>query len=167
MALFKCEECGKEYSNLADACPNCGAPNPIILESQARAAEAEESKMMAAAMKDSAGSRLVTFVISAVLSFLLAFVVNRDAGIIDNIPVFIAMTPVFGVVVLMIKNLGFITGIIVGLIVLLVLSFVVTALPPVLATILGVILLGIFFVYYLVIPIMAHRKAKELEKQSR
>lgn len=26
MALIKCSECGKEYSNLAQACPNCGCP---------------------------------------------------------------------------------------------------------------------------------------------
>lgn len=26
MALIKCPECGKEYSNLAAACPNCGCP---------------------------------------------------------------------------------------------------------------------------------------------
>lgn len=27
MALIKCEECGKEFSDKADACPNCGCPN--------------------------------------------------------------------------------------------------------------------------------------------
>ena len=26
MALIKCRECGKEYSSLAKACPNCGCP---------------------------------------------------------------------------------------------------------------------------------------------
>lgn len=26
MALIKCPECGKEFSNLANACPNCGYP---------------------------------------------------------------------------------------------------------------------------------------------
>ena len=29
MALIVCEECGKEYSNKAIACPNCGCPNDI------------------------------------------------------------------------------------------------------------------------------------------
>ena len=29
MALIKCHECGKEISDLAKTCPNCGAPtNP-------------------------------------------------------------------------------------------------------------------------------------------
>lgn len=27
MALIKCSECGKEFSDKADACPNCGNPN--------------------------------------------------------------------------------------------------------------------------------------------
>lgn len=29
MALIKCSECGKEFSNLANACPNCGCPTKI------------------------------------------------------------------------------------------------------------------------------------------
>lgn len=29
MALIKCPECGKEYSNLAVACPNCGCPTNV------------------------------------------------------------------------------------------------------------------------------------------
>lgn len=27
MALIKCEDCGKEFSDKASACPNCGCPN--------------------------------------------------------------------------------------------------------------------------------------------
>lgn len=27
MALIKCEDCGKEFSDKANACPNCGCPN--------------------------------------------------------------------------------------------------------------------------------------------
>ena len=30
MALIKCPECGKEISDKASACPNCGCPNPNI-----------------------------------------------------------------------------------------------------------------------------------------
>ena len=26
MAMIKCAECGKEFSDRADACPNCGCP---------------------------------------------------------------------------------------------------------------------------------------------
>lgn len=32
MALIKCTECGKEFSDRAVACPNCGCPTDIILE---------------------------------------------------------------------------------------------------------------------------------------
>ena len=32
MALIKCTECGKEFSDRASACPNCGCPTHIILE---------------------------------------------------------------------------------------------------------------------------------------
>lgn len=32
MALIKCIECGKEFSDRAAACPNCGCPTEIILE---------------------------------------------------------------------------------------------------------------------------------------
>lgn len=31
MALIKCNECGKEMSNKADFCPNCGAENSIMV----------------------------------------------------------------------------------------------------------------------------------------
>ncbi len=34
MALIKCEECGKEFSSKASACPNCGCPNEIKVESK-------------------------------------------------------------------------------------------------------------------------------------
>lgn len=30
MALIKCSECGKEFSDKADKCPNCGCPNSNI-----------------------------------------------------------------------------------------------------------------------------------------
>ncbi len=31
MALIKCSECGKEFSEYAKACPNCGCPADITL----------------------------------------------------------------------------------------------------------------------------------------
>ena len=34
MALIKCPECGKEYSEKAATCPNCGAPNDLLNGSQ-------------------------------------------------------------------------------------------------------------------------------------
>lgn len=32
MALIKCAECGKEFSDRASACPNCGCPTEAVLE---------------------------------------------------------------------------------------------------------------------------------------
>ncbi|RLA77910.1 MAG: hypothetical protein DRG78_16335 [Epsilonproteobacteria bacterium] len=32
MALIKCEDCEKEYSDKADACPSCGCPTNILLD---------------------------------------------------------------------------------------------------------------------------------------
>lgn len=32
MALIICTECGKQFSDRADACPNCGCPTDIILD---------------------------------------------------------------------------------------------------------------------------------------
>lgn len=34
MALIKCPECGKEISNRAKSCPNCGCPIEQVLESK-------------------------------------------------------------------------------------------------------------------------------------
>ena len=31
MALIKCTECGKEFSDKAPACPNCGCPTDVIV----------------------------------------------------------------------------------------------------------------------------------------
>lgn len=36
MGLIECKECGKEYSEFADKCPNCGCPNPEIEKKEAR-----------------------------------------------------------------------------------------------------------------------------------
>lgn len=32
MALIECPECGKEFSDKAQACPNCGCPTDEVLE---------------------------------------------------------------------------------------------------------------------------------------
>ena len=36
MALIACEDCGKEYSPRAAACPHCGAPPPRVLRMAAK-----------------------------------------------------------------------------------------------------------------------------------
>ncbi len=34
MALVKCPECNKEFSEHADCCPNCGCPMSVIKKQQ-------------------------------------------------------------------------------------------------------------------------------------
>ena len=166
MALIKCEDCKKEYSDKAAACPHCGAPNPKIAEAEAKAAEAETSIITAEILKQTVSSRLAITAISTVLAFLVAFVLNRDAGIIDNIPVFVFFIPIFGFVFIAIKNFGVILGVILGLVGLTALGMAIVNLPTILSTILGIAVFGGYFVYYLIIPIMNYRKAAELEKHA-
>lgn len=44
MALIICPECGKEYSDQAAACPNCGCPNKNKVSSQPVVEKEKESK---------------------------------------------------------------------------------------------------------------------------
>ena len=43
MALIKCSECGKEFSDKASACPNCGSPTSEIVESTIAEAQEDNS----------------------------------------------------------------------------------------------------------------------------
>lgn len=36
MALINCDECGKEFSDKANACPNCGCPNETLQKNEAK-----------------------------------------------------------------------------------------------------------------------------------
>lgn len=42
MALIKCTECGKEFSDKAPSCPNCGCPTEEILKDSALSIDVEE-----------------------------------------------------------------------------------------------------------------------------
>lgn len=52
MALIKCTECGKEFSDKADACPNCGCPTEkmarpeqaVAIEKEQQSSEADNSE---------------------------------------------------------------------------------------------------------------------------
>lgn len=39
MSLIICPECGKEFSDLAKACPNCGCPTELILQKKEQTEE--------------------------------------------------------------------------------------------------------------------------------
>lgn len=43
MALIKCKECGKEFSDMADACPNCGY-NPTRAKEKAMGLKPKEER---------------------------------------------------------------------------------------------------------------------------
>lgn len=45
MALVNCPECGKEVSSYAEACPNCGCPKDVILESIKEEPEMTEEEL--------------------------------------------------------------------------------------------------------------------------
>ena len=47
MALIKCTECGKEFSDRAAACPNCGCPTDIILEDIEKEKSIQQKKIVA------------------------------------------------------------------------------------------------------------------------
>ena len=44
MALIKCTECGKEFSDKAAACPNCGCPTEYVIQAIENARKEAESK---------------------------------------------------------------------------------------------------------------------------
>ena len=41
---IRCSECGKEFSDRADACPNCGGQTVIILEDMEKEKKIEKNK---------------------------------------------------------------------------------------------------------------------------
>lgn len=43
MALIICEECGKEYSDKAGACPNCGCPTPVKVDTSKNVRSLDDS----------------------------------------------------------------------------------------------------------------------------
>ena len=76
-----------------------------------------------------AKSRLTNVAISGVLSFLLFFVVNKDAGIVDNIVPFILFIPIIGFLLLAIKNFGILFGVILGLSGLIAMTMIINKMP--------------------------------------
>ncbi len=41
MGLIKCTECGKDFSDRADSCPNCGCPTELVLEDIKKSSKSE------------------------------------------------------------------------------------------------------------------------------
>ena len=104
MALIKCKECGKEFSDMAEACPNCGY-NPT---------RAKEKEM---GLKPKAERKSKT--IALLLTFFLWFVAgghfytgNLSFGIavliIGGISLVIGLAPIFYFVLAIIEIVNFI-----------------------------------------------------------
>lgn len=77
MALIKCEECGKEFSDKADACPNCGNPN----------AKKEKESVNVTVKKENgiwSVGKLVIGIISIVL-FVIVFMQSCAVGLGNTI----------------------------------------------------------------------------------
>lgn len=73
MALIQCPECGKEFSELSDKCPNCGRPN---LAAKKMGAETGKGKW--------SSGRLAIGIISIVLFVIISFQ-SCAAGIVNSL----------------------------------------------------------------------------------
>lgn len=58
MALINCPECGKEVSSYAEACPNCGCPKDVILESVEKTETKEYTEEETEALRKYIGEQL-------------------------------------------------------------------------------------------------------------
>lgn len=77
MALIKCTECGKEVSDKAAACPNCGAPINAGSSPKVHSVQGEEIKPVKEKKK---GSCLKTIIIVIVAFFLFICFIGFLAG---------------------------------------------------------------------------------------
>ena len=77
MALIKCTECGKEVSDKAASCPNCGAPINIETTPKVKPVQGREVKP---AKEKKKGSCLKTILIAIVGFFLFIFIIGLIVG---------------------------------------------------------------------------------------
>lgn len=70
MALIKCPDCGREFSDLATVCPNCARPR-VASTSQARSAEPTRHNY---------GVGFVTYVVTIVVGWFLLWLAE-DVGL--------------------------------------------------------------------------------------
>lgn len=59
MALIKCTECGKEFSDRAAACPNCGCPTDIILEDIEKEKSIQQKRLLLLTILEIINLRLI------------------------------------------------------------------------------------------------------------
>lgn len=85
MALINCPECGKEISDRAAACPNCGCPVEIAQPVQ-KTDEREEVPHRFEAQEKVAKRKRVLLVGGAVLFFVVLFVGAAVSGVVSRSP---------------------------------------------------------------------------------
>lgn len=82
MALIKCKECGKEISDKAKMCVNCGCP--VVLDTQKQTQQTTQNiQKQTAQQKQSKTTMGVASMVLGILAILsiLAYVVTEDAFI--------------------------------------------------------------------------------------
>lgn len=77
MALINCSECGKEFSDKAEKCPNCGNPNIKIRKTNVNVVIAKEKGVWST-------GRLIIGIISLVFFILISFQ-SCAAGLVNTI----------------------------------------------------------------------------------
>jgi len=91
MALTKCNECGKEFSDKAPACPNCACPTIIKTDKGVTSTDIQYGKNIGVGIKESmkglnttASPKKRTTCISLIVIPLLGFLVAFSIGIATN-----------------------------------------------------------------------------------
>lgn len=80
MALANCRECGKKVSTEAEACPDCGAPNPTAGASQSNEVRAPEGEPLEYASRPTWRSQLRWVVVAAALLIIPLFLPSESGG---------------------------------------------------------------------------------------
>ena len=89
MALIKCIECGKEISDKASTCPNCGCPVSVAENKENRSSEREESNVKSLTKKANGFPRRIVAIFSVIvlLVFVIASIptgVEKDKAILKD-----------------------------------------------------------------------------------
>lgn len=81
MALIKCDECGKEHSEKAATCPNCGAPNSYLQRKEEVARQKNYKQEMENQQKKSIRRMLWRSVIATVFTIAVYIIYNAQPGL--------------------------------------------------------------------------------------
>lgn len=82
MALIKCPECGKEISDKAKACPNCGFCTEY--EKESKVIQENTNKEVLNEEKNSSNGSVVLIAIMVILLFIVGFIIYWNATAFDR-----------------------------------------------------------------------------------